>query len=286
MSVLVTGFTGKVGSEVAKKLKEKGIDYICTVRNVEESQERYGTQFNLKAFDFTDPSTFDSALEQIDQIFLMYPPGDDLKFEQFLHRAKERNVKHIVYLSVKDVQYLPFIHHFKNEKLIRKLGLPYTFIRAGYFMQNLTDFLGNEIKERQRIFIPAGKGKTSFVDTRDLAEVAAEVFQNPTNHRNQKYVVTGDHALDFYEVAEQMTEVLRVNISYDNPSVKEFRKYMIKKGIQEDFVKVVIGIHFPTKLGLARGISHDYEKLTNKKPIRMKTFIADNKDRWLKPGGP
>ncbi|UOQ93876.1 SDR family oxidoreductase [Halobacillus shinanisalinarum] len=281
MNILVTGFNGKVGFEVAQKLKEKAIPIKCAVRNVEKAKLDYGDAYEFVRLDFSDSSTFDTALNQIDKIFLIYPPGDKIEFERFLHQAKQKGIKHIVYLSVKDVQFLPFIHHFKNEKLLKRLGVPYTFIRAGYFMQNLNDFLGDEIKERQRIFIPAGKGKTSFVDTRDLAEVAMIALQDTENHQNNKYVITGDEALDFYRVADIMTEVLHVNIEYTNPSVKEFKGFMLEKGVKEEFINVVIGIHFPTKLGLAKGITYDYEKITNKKPTEIKTYIKDYKGNWM-----
>ncbi|MFD9627425.1 SDR family oxidoreductase [Peribacillus muralis] len=281
MNILVTGFTGKVGFEVAKILKEKGIPMKCGVRNVEKVKLNYGDAYEFVKLDFTDPTTFESALNHIDKIFLIYPPGDMIKFESFLQQAKEKGIKHIVYLSVKDVQFLPFIHHFKNEKLLKKLGVPYTFIRAGYFMQNLNDFLGEEIKERQRIFIPAGKGKTSFVDTRDLAEVASIALQDTEKHQNKKYVITGDEAFDFYRVSDIMTEVLGVNIQYTNPSVKEFKEFMLKKGVNKEFVNVVVGIHFPTKLGLAKGITHDYETITNKKPTKIKKYIKDFKGKWM-----
>lgn len=177
----------------------------CAVRNVEKAKLRYGDAYEFVALDFSGPSTFETALNQINKIFLIYPPGDQIEFESFLQKAKEKKVEHIVYLSVKDVQFLPFIHHFKNEKLLKKLEVPYTFIRAGYFMQNLNDFLGDEIKERHRIFIPAGNGKTSFVDTRDLAEVASIALQHTHKHQNKKYVITGEEALDFYHEYEQIT---------------------------------------------------------------------------------
>jgi uncharacterized protein YbjT (DUF2867 family) len=281
MNILVTGFNGKVGVEVANKLKEKGMPMKCAVRDIEKAKLIYGDTYDFITLDFSDPSTFAPALYQIDKIFLIYPPGDKLEFERFLHMAKEKGIQHIVYLSVKDVQFLPFIHHYKNEKFLKRLGIPYTFIRAGYFMQNLNDFLGEEIKERNRIFVPAGKGKTSFVDTRDLAEVAVIALQDIEKHKYKKYVITGDEALDFYRVADIMTEVLHVTIQYTNPSVKEFKEFMLQKGVKEDFINVVIGIHFPTKLGFAKGITRDYENITNKKPTKVKTYIKDYKGKWL-----
>lgn len=281
MKILVTGFTGKVGLQVANNLLDKSIPLICAVRNVEKAKANFGSAFDYVTLDFSDTSTFDGALENIDRIFLMYPPGENLRFDTFLKKAKEKGIKHITYLSLKDVQFMPFIHHFKMEKLIKSYRIPYTFVRAGYFMQNLNDFLCKEIKERQRIFVAAGKGKTSFVDTRDLAEVSAISLIDNEKHKDKIYVITGNEALDFFEVAEMMTEVLGEKIIYTNPSIKEFKEYMSNTSEDRGFVNVVVGVHMPTKLGLAKGIKDDFEKVTGKKPISMKRYIEDFKDNWI-----
>ncbi|GGK09556.1 NmrA family transcriptional regulator [Lentibacillus kapialis] len=281
MNILVTGFTGKVGLQVANYLKDQDIPIVCAVRDVEKTKAKFGDAYEYVNLNFSDSSTFDGALENVDRVFLMYPPGEKLQFDTFLKKAKDKEIKHITYLSLKDVQYMPFIHHYKMEKLIKNSQIPYTFVRAGYFMQNLNDFLCKEIKERQRIFVPAGKGKTSFVDTRDLAEISGVSLVNKDKHKNKIYVITGNEALNFFDVAKQMTEVLGVKIEYTNPSVKEFKNYMRKIGEDEGFVNVVVGIHIPTKLGLAKGVKHDYEKLTGKKPTNIKNYIKDYKKNWI-----
>lgn len=280
MTVLVTGFTGNVGFEVAQSLKSKGILFKCAVRNVEKAGKRYGDEYDFIHLDFANALTFAPALQGIDSIFLMYPPGGNLQFAEFLEEAKRSGIQHITYLSVKDVQFLPFIHHFKNEKLIKNLGISYTFVRAGYFMQNLNDFMCEEIKERQRIFVPAGDGKTSFVDVRDLAEVVSLSFQDPQLHANKAYTITGEEALSFPHVAEKMSGILGRPISYTNPSAKDFKRFMLTRGKDKAFINVVIGIHFPTKLGLAKGVSSDYQKLTGKKPIKIEKYIHDYRKFW------
>lgn len=280
MTVLVTGFTGNSGYEVAQILKSKSIPFKCAVRDVKKAVQRYGNQYEFVLMDFADPATFEQALQGVNQIFLMYPPGANLQFAAFLEQTKQMGIQHITYLSVKDVQFLPFIHHYKNEKLIRKLGVPYTFVRAGYFMQNLNDFLCEEIKERQRIFVPAGNGKTSFVDVRDLAEVVSLSFQDPQLHKNKIYTITGSEALDFSQVAEKMTHVLGKSISYTNPSAKDFKEHMVSQGKDKGFINVVVGIHFPTKLGLAKGVTSDFSKVTGKQPRKIEAYIYDFQDYW------
>lgn len=280
MKILVTGFNGKVGFEVANKLKEKGASFKCGVRNVDKAIKTFGNKFEFTALDFSKAETFDQVLEGIDKIFLMYPPGDVILFEEFIDTARKKGIQHIVYLSVKDVQFLPFIHHYKNEKLIQKHQVPFTFLRAGYFMQNLNDFLSAEINKNDRIFVPAGKGKTSFIDVRDIAEIAAIALMDSANHVNKKYVLTGKEAIDFYRVADLMTEVLRRKIVYANPPVKQFKEYMTSIGADPAFMNVVVGIHIPTKLGLAKGITADYETITGQKPGTVRQYIEDFADNW------
>jgi hypothetical protein len=119
------------------------------------------------------------------------------------------------------------------------------------------------------------------VDTRDLSEVALQAFLNPEEFRYTRPVITGEKALDFYEVAEIMTAVLGEKIEYANPSVKAFKSYMVNQGEKEDFVNVVIGIHFPTKLGLAKGVTADFEKITKSKPIPLEQYVKDYQEKWL-----
>jgi uncharacterized protein YbjT (DUF2867 family) len=281
MKILVTGFNGKIGFEVARRAKEINLQIVCAVRDVEKAKQRYGDDFEFVCLDFSKPETFQEALIGVDKVFLMYPPGDNIQFASFIKKAMDQAIQHIVYLSLKDVQFLPFVHHLKNEKLIKKSNIPYTFLRAGYFMQNLNDFLQKEIKERQRIFVPAGNGKTSFVDARDIAEIAVLSLENSKQHRFQNYVITGDEALDFFEVAKIMSEVLNKDIQYTNPSVKEFKDFMISHGENGEFINVVVGVHFPTKLGFAKGIKHDFEKVMNKKPTKIRKYIEEYKDHWI-----
>jgi len=107
MTVLVTGFNGKVGYEVARKLREGKMSFKCAVRNVEKSILKYGKEYEFVRLDFSKPESFSEALHGVNKIFLMYPPGNDIQFELFIQKAKEYGVRHIVYLSLKDVQFMP-----------------------------------------------------------------------------------------------------------------------------------------------------------------------------------
>lgn len=181
-----------------------------------------------------------------------------------------------MFLSLLGVEKNPIVPHHKIEKIIKKSGIPYTFLRPSFFMQNLISQHGEELRKEKEIYVPAGKGKTSFIDVRDIGTVTARILTE-NGHENKGYSLTGTEALDYYEVAEILSEELGETIKYVNPSVLQFRDKMLTKGIQKELVTVMIGIYFTAKIGLAKKITPDLQILLGKRPITFKEFAHDYK---------
>lgn len=120
------------------------------------------------------------------------------------------------------------VPHAKIEALIQKSGIPYTFA-PGLFMQNLLNQHGEELINERTIFVPAGKGKTSFVNVADIGAAAAKVLTE-AGHENKAYDLTGSEALNYYEVAELLSAEWNETIKYANPSVPAFWKKCPAKG--------------------------------------------------------
>lgn len=57
------------------------------------------------------------------------------------------------------------------------------------------------------MFVPAGRGRTSFVDTRDVAQIAASVLTEP-GHETRAYELTGSEALSYDALAGTLSGVL------------------------------------------------------------------------------
>lgn len=63
------------------------------------------------------------------------------------------------------------------------------------------------------IYLPWGDGKASFVDTRDIAAVAAEALTS-SEHEGKTYTLTGPAALGIAEVASILSEATGREINY------------------------------------------------------------------------
>ena len=85
--------------------------------------------------------------------------------------------------------------------------MAWTFLRAGYSMQNLTTVHLAEVRDRDEVFVPAGDGRTAFVAVRDLAAVAVLALTGP-GHERRAYELTGTSAPTYDEVAAVLTDVL------------------------------------------------------------------------------
>src|SRR5207248_8711927 len=61
--ILITGATGTIGRDVAKRLSEKGVSVRAAVRDQAKARRQFGSNIALAPFDFENEKTFSGALE-------------------------------------------------------------------------------------------------------------------------------------------------------------------------------------------------------------------------------
>ena len=281
--VLVTGATGNVGSELVRLLRNSGVRVRAAVPNLTSAKERLGSGIDLAPFDFRRPDTFGRAFAGIRKLFLVRPPAIS-RTQRFINpaidAAKRAGVEHIVFLSLLGAERNPMVPHRSIERHLETSGLAWTFLRPSFFMQNLSTTHREEIRQRGEIFVPAGEGRTSFIDTRDIAAVAAKVLTKG-GYRNATYLLTGSEALDYHQVAEIFSEVLGWTIAYSDPSPLAFAQRMRARGHPWGFVAVMIGIYTVCRVGLADTVTDDAERLLDRAPNTLRRFVEDHRALWM-----
>lgn len=281
--ILVSGATGNVGAEIVKWLQAQNQFVRVAGRDVASLQRQFGTEVEAVAFDFANPATFRPAFVGIERMFLMRPPTmTDVKryILPAIDAAQQMGVQHIVFLSLIGVEKNPLVPHYKIEQHLRTAGLAYTFLRASFFMQNLNTTHRAEIKDRNELFIPAGKGKTSFVDVRDIAAVAALALLEG-EHANQTYELTGSEALDYGQVATILSGVLGRKITYQNPSLLRFVWRQRTQGTAWPLIAVMAGIYTTVRLGWASRLTADTQRLLRRAPITFQQYAETYRADWL-----
>ncbi len=282
-TVLVTGSTGNVGAEVVKHLLLGRATVKAALRPGRTGNAVAGTR--PVELDFEEPSTFSAGLDGVDRVFLLRPPqmSDPRAMRPFIDAMKDAAVAQVVFLSVQGAGSNPFVPHHGIEQYLKKSGLAWTFLRPSFFMQNLSTTHRADICERDEVYVPAGNGRTNFIDVADIGEAAAVCLTTP-GHDRTAYELTGSEALTYEQVAVILSAACGRPITYPRPSAKEFKSRMKAAGHDSEFVSVMGSIYAIAKLGMAAGTTDELEKLIGRPPTTLAQWAERSGACFAPPG--
>jgi len=280
--ILVTGAPGNVGTEVVRELQRKGVPFRVGAYHTSAAASQFGATTDIVPFDFLNPGTFEKAFEGIERMFLVRPPAlsnVERDIAPAIQAAVRAGVKHVVFLSIQGVENNRVVPHYKIEQAILKAGPQYTFLRASFFMQNLSTTHASEIRDHNEIAVPVGKARTSFIDARDIVAVAACTLTEE-GHGNQCYTLTGSEALNYDEVAAKLSASLGRTIHYSHPSPLGFIWRQLKAGRALPYTLVMTALYTITRLGNASTVTTDTEHVLGRMPIRFDQYALDYRRSW------
>ena len=282
-TILVTGATGTVGSEVVRQPSTKGETVKAAARSANDTVFRNLNRVQIVRLDYNDQSTLTAAFEDIERLFLLTPFHSNMVdiTSNLVNEAKNAKVKYIVKLSVMGADAEPGITssrlHRQAEKIIEESGIPYTFLRSTGFMQNFINFYGQTIRSQNAFYAPAGDAKVSFVDVRDIAAVAVQALtSNNGKHEGKAYNITGGEALSYGQAAEILSKQLGKKVNYVNIADEDARKAMKDMNMDKWTINSLIELFEITRAGYASAISPVIEQITGNKPISFSQFASDN----------
>jgi uncharacterized protein YbjT (DUF2867 family) len=280
--ILVTGATGTVGRDVAKQLSEKKVSVRAGVRDQAKARKQLGADITFATFDFENENTFAEALEGVEKVFLLPPlmPNQVEVTNAFVDAAKRAGVRHIVKLSAMNAGTEPSFTfgkwHAAGERHIHQSGLAFTILRPNSFMQN---FMNHFPPRDGVIYLPWGNGKASFVDTRDIAAVAAEVLTGK-GYEGNTYTLTGPAALGIAEVAKLLSEAAQREIKYVDVPEAAARDGMLQAGLPQWMVDALADLHASQKQDRWTAVTSDIEKVLGKPATSFEQFARDHADRF------
>jgi uncharacterized protein YbjT (DUF2867 family) len=255
----VTGATGTVGSEVVKQLAAISSSSGYNVRATVHSKNKSDQLIQLESegvevidLEYTKPETIEYALNNVDKLFLQTLPSPNVAdiCSNIINRAKKNGVKYVVKLSAMGANSEPgstvLRLHGEEGKIIEDSGIPYTFLRPTAFMQNFVTQFGHTIKTQNAFYVPAEHAKMSFIDSRNIASVTAEILtknnseSSRQHYENKAYDITGPDALSYGQAANILSSVAGKKISYVNITEEDARKGMKQIGMGDWFIDIMI----------------------------------------------
>lgn len=279
--ILVTTPNGKVGREVATQLIAQDQEVRLAAHTPEKAREAFPGAPNVEVvpFDFADEKSVRAALGGVDALYLASPgEGDIGMMRRAVDLAKEADVKRIVRLSAMGVE--------GNDNPLRQVeqtieasGLAWTHLRPNWFMQNFSTTSAESIRKRGILAEPAGDAVTSFIDTRDIAAVGVKALTEE-GHNEQAYALTGERALDRYEVANTLSQATGKEVRYEPLSEEAFRERMSDAGMSEEYLEMLTGFYQMVRAGHTAPVTETFERVMGRAPISLGQFARDHREVW------
>ena len=288
--ILVTGATGTVGREVLSVLQSSG----QPVRSASTDPGRAKAALQaagLRADDddmvrleFGDSGSYEGAFTGVDSVFLMRPPQlTNVKRDMLpaLEVARAQGVRRVVFMSVQGAEKNPLVPHRRVEDYLKTSAFEVTILRPSFFMQNLSGVHAQDVRERDEIFVPAGHGRTSFIDARDIGAVAAKVLTE-AGYSGKAYELTGSAALSYAEAAQIFSDVLGKRVIYADPNPLSFYRRMRSRGLPRGYIFVMLALYSACRFGLAGRVTADTATLLGREPISLAQFVSDYKIKFTR----
>ncbi len=229
MKILVTGSTGKVGSEVLKELRRRGATVRALVRK-QEASTQFPEGVEPVVGDLLDPVSVRKALDGVDKLYLLNGVVPDELTQGLIayDLAKKQKIKHVVYHSVFQAEKFLDVPHFASkvtlESALRQFDIPYTILRPNYFFQNDIS-LKSPLMDTGIYPVPLGTPGISAVDVRDIAEAAALVLTTD-GHQGKTHNIVGPEPLSGPKTASLWGELLGKPVRYGGEDMEQYEQQM------------------------------------------------------------
>ena len=278
--ILVTGASGNIGAPLVANLKAANANFA-----VMRSKASNDEGFETVVADFNDPAALTRAFTGIDTLFLLLPLVENkLELAQnAATAAKQAGVKHIVRSSGAgaDAQSpfaLPKLQG-QIDDLLKATGIPCTFLRPAGFMQNYTTYQTQAIKDGT-IYMADGGQAQSIVDTRDIADVAIKVLQNPAAHAGRTYTLTGGESITGTQAAALISQAIAKPVQHVSVPTEAAIATMQQWGMSAFSINIMDSLNKVISAGYASEVSPDVENLLGRKPRTFAGFVGENVAAW------
>jgi len=285
-TIAVAGGTGTVGSALVKELVRGGRNVRVLTRNLEAAKSALKLEaVEFARVDFDAPDTLAAALQGADSAFfsMATSPRQVRDEKALIDAAVKAQVPWVVNLSVGGAgsgfpnNVLDW--HAEIDRYLAGSGLRHTLLRPATFADTVFRVASG--------FLPhglwggtAGTGRARFIDTRDVADVAAAVLtQGAPLHAGQTYDLVGPDALSMDDMAGLLSRGLGRDVKYLHRRVEEQRRVYESAGLPPLKVDVLLGLDDLTRQNMFARSNDVMGEVTGRDARSLEAWVKENRAR-------
>ncbi|MFM6929009.1 MAG: SDR family oxidoreductase [Bdellovibrio sp.] len=276
--IAVTGATGHLGQLVIAELIAKGTnpkEIIAIIRNRAKAQNLISKGIEIREADYKSEEALEKALTGVNQLVMISGSEVGQRVQQhtnIVNAAKKAHVKYIAYTSILKADTSKMLlakEHLATEQLIQATGIPYSFLRNGWYIENYTEQLKGAL-EHGAIAGSAKNGKISAATRADYAAAAVAAVKKAAPHAIYEL---GGEAFTMSELAAVVSRVSGKKVEYKDLPSSEYAQMLMGFGVPQGFAEVLAD----SDIGITRGDlyteSTDLRNLIGRAPASLESAV-------------
>ncbi len=275
MSIVVTAATSQLGQLVIDELLERvpADQVVAVARDAGKAAGLGARGVEIRIADYNDPAALAQAFQPGDTVLLIsgIDPNRVEQHQSVIDAAKAAGVSRLAYTGVLGGPEADFdlaADHKATEQAVLDSGLPYTFLRNGWYHENYTAQLAVHLEHG--VVGSAGEGRIGSASRRDFAAAAAAVLTGD-GHEKKAYELNGDSSWTLAEYAAELSKQSGKDVAYDNVPAEVLLGILTGAGVPEQFAPILVDVDKAIERGLLAGRGSDLSRLIG----RPTTPIAD-----------
>ncbi|MFI1451094.1 SDR family oxidoreductase [Streptomyces virginiae] len=267
MSIVVTAATGALGRLVVEELLERvPADRVAVVvRDEEKAADLAARGIEVRVADYDDPAALARAFEPGDRVLLI--SGNEIgrrvtQHTAVIDAAKAAGVAQLAYTGIlggPEADFELASEHTTTEQAVLASGLPYTFLRNGWYHENYTRELPT-VLGHGAVVGSAGEGRVASAARADYAAAAAVVLTGE-GHLNRIYELSGDTAWSLGEYAAEVSALSGKEIAYAEVPADEHLRILTGAGVPEGFAAIIVDVDAAIARGRLADTGGDLSRL-------------------------
>lgn len=270
MTLVVTAGTGPFGHAAVETLITRGVDpgdIVTGGRRLGNAADLADRGVRVLPIDYDQPGTVKAAFEGAERV--LFVSGDEMgqrvtQSRTVVEAAVAAGVRSIAYTSAPyaaTTKMLLASEHAATEEIIRGSGLPFTFLRNGWYFENYLARIP-ALRAEGAIVSAAGDGRISAAARADYAEAGAVVLTTD-GHAGRVYELGGDQSFSLPELAA------RIGVEYREAPVAQLVETLVGTGLPPEVAEVYADVDRAVADGELFIDSGDLARLLGRAPTTL-----------------
>jgi len=278
--IAVTGATGKLGRLVIESLLARvpAADITLVVRSPEKAAELAARGVQVRRGNYDEPASLVTALAGVDRLLLISASEVGKRVPQhraIVDAAKQNGVKFIAYTSIlkADTSGVSLaVEHKATEEMIRASGIPFAFLRNGWYLENYTENLGSALGMGM-VCGAAAEWRVAAAARADYAEAAAIVVSGE-GHEGKAYELAGDQGFTLAEFAAAVGRWAGKPVGYTNLPEQAFAEALLGAGLPAPIANLLADGDVAIERGDLTSSSGDLRRLIGRSTQTLDEALA------------